>query len=72
MLITGAGPTGILAAAVVRKAGARYVVIAYVNPRRLKLAEKIGVTLAVNPGEVSLADVYKDVAPPWRRRPAPG
>jgi threonine 3-dehydrogenase len=59
VLITGAGPIGIMAAAVVRKAGARYVVITDVNPRRLKLAEKIGVTLAVNPGEVSLAEVQK-------------
>src|ERR1700722_680467 len=59
VLITGAGPIGIMAAAVVRKAGARYVVITDVNPRRLQLAEKIGVTLAVNPGEVSLAEVQK-------------
>jgi threonine 3-dehydrogenase len=59
VLITGAGPIGIMAAAVVRKAGARYVVITDVNPRRLKLAEKIGVTLAVNPTEVSLAEVQK-------------
>jgi threonine 3-dehydrogenase len=57
VLITGAGPIGIMAAAVVRKAGARYTVITDVNPGRLKLAEKIGVTLAVNPGEVSLAEV---------------
>jgi threonine 3-dehydrogenase len=59
VLITGAGPIGIMAAAVVRKAGARYVVITDVNPTRLKLAEKIGVTLAVNPSQVSLADVQK-------------
>ncbi|MGB9070539.1 MAG: L-threonine 3-dehydrogenase [Candidatus Acidiferrales bacterium] len=59
VLITGAGPIGIMAAAVVRKAGARYVVITDVNPRRLKLAEKIGVTLAANPGEMSLAEVQK-------------
>jgi len=59
VLITGAGPIGIMAAAVVRKAGARYVVITDVNPSRLKLAERIGVTLAVNPDEVSLADVQK-------------
>ena len=48
VLITGAGPIGIMAAAVVRHAGARHVVITDVNPKRLKLAEKIGVTLAVN------------------------
>jgi threonine 3-dehydrogenase len=59
VLITGAGPIGIMAGAVVRKAGARHVVITDVNPRRLKLAEKVGVTLAVNPSEESLADVQK-------------
>jgi threonine 3-dehydrogenase len=48
-----------MAAAVARHAGARYVVITDVNPNRLKLAEKIGVTLAVNPRETSLAEVQK-------------
>jgi threonine 3-dehydrogenase len=57
VLITGAGPIGIMAAAVVRHAGARYVVITDVNPRRLQLAEKMGVTLAVNSSEVRLAEV---------------
>lgn len=59
VLITGAGPIGIMAAAVVRHAGARYVVITDVNSSRLKLAEKMKVTLAVNPKEMSLADVQK-------------
>ena len=49
VLITGAGPIGIMAAAVVRHAGARYVVITDVNEYRLELARKMGVTLAVNP-----------------------
>jgi threonine 3-dehydrogenase len=57
VLITGAGPIGIMAAAVVIQAGARYTVITDPNPQRLKLAEKMGVTLAVNPKETSLADV---------------
>ena len=48
VLITGAGPIGIMAAAVVRHAGARYVVITDVNPYRLELARKMGVTLAVD------------------------
>src|SRR5579872_2047303 len=61
VLITGAGPIGIMAAAVARHAGARYVVITDVNPNRLKLAEKIGVTRAVNPRETSLADVQKEL-----------
>jgi threonine 3-dehydrogenase len=59
VLITGAGPIGIMAAAVVRHAGARYVVITDVNPKRLELAKKVGVTLAVNPNDTRLADVQK-------------
>ena len=59
VLITGAGPIGIMAAAVVRHAGARHVVITDVNPQRLEMAEKAGVTLAVNPHEVKLADAQR-------------
>jgi threonine 3-dehydrogenase len=61
VLVTGAGPIGIMAAAVLRHAGARYVVITDINPSRLKLAEKIGVTLAVNTKEISLAEVQKQL-----------
>ena len=59
VLVTGAGPIGIMAAAVARHAGARYVVITDINPARLELARKVGVTLAVNPKETPLADVQK-------------
>jgi threonine 3-dehydrogenase len=59
VLITGAGPIGIMAAAVVRHAGARHVVITDVNDYRLELARRMGVTLAVNPRETSLAEVQK-------------
>jgi threonine 3-dehydrogenase len=59
VLITGAGPIGIMAAAVVRHAGARFVVITDVNDYRLDLAKKIGVDLAVNVARESLADVQK-------------
>jgi threonine 3-dehydrogenase len=48
VLITGAGPIGIMAAAVVRHAGARYVIVTDVNDYRLDLAKKMGATLAVN------------------------
>ena len=48
VLITGAGPIGVMAAAVVRHAGARYVVITDVNPYRLELARRMGATLAVD------------------------
>jgi threonine 3-dehydrogenase len=57
ILITGAGPIGVMAAAVVRHAGARYVVVTDVNPYRLELARKMGATLAVHPSETSLTDV---------------
>ena len=59
VLITGAGPIGIMAAAVVKHAGARHVVITDINPARLELARKIGVTLAVNPKEMALKEVQK-------------
>ena len=57
VLITGAGPIGIMAAAVVRHAGARHVVITDVNPYRLALARKMGVTLAVDARSSSLTNV---------------
>src|SRR5437016_9873839 len=61
VLITGAGPIGIMAAAVVRHAGARYVVITDVNDYRLELARKMGVTLAINPREKNLKEVQKQL-----------
>jgi threonine 3-dehydrogenase len=61
VLITGAGPIGIMAAAVVRHAGARHVVITDINPYRLDLARKMGVTLAVNTAETPLAEVQKQL-----------
>jgi threonine 3-dehydrogenase len=57
VLVTGAGPIGIMAAAVVKHAGARYVVVTDPNHYRLELARKMGATLAVDPRETSLADV---------------
>ena len=61
VLVTGAGPIGIMAAAVARHAAARYVVITDVNPYRLELARRMGVTRAVNPREQSLKDVQKEL-----------
>lgn len=61
VLITGAGPIGLMAAAVVRHAGARHVVITDVNPWRLSLAEKLGVTRAVDVRTTKLADVQKEL-----------
>ncbi|HVC95492.1 MAG TPA: L-threonine 3-dehydrogenase [Pirellulales bacterium] len=59
VLITGAGPIGIMAAAVVRHAGARHVVITDVNPYRLELARTMGVTLACDVRNGTLADAQK-------------
>ncbi len=61
VLITGAGPIGIMAAAVVRHAGARYVVITDVNPYRLALAQKMSPTLALDVSRNSIADAQKQL-----------
>ena len=61
VLIAGAGPIGIMAAAVARHAGARYTVITDINPYRLELARKMGVTLAVDVRETKLPDVQKQL-----------
>ena len=61
VLVTGAGPIGIMAAAVARHAGARHVVITDLNPWRLDLARKVGVSLAVDPRGKSLKDVQGEL-----------
>ena len=61
VLITGAGPIGIMAIPVARHAGARHIVVTDMNPYRLELARKMGATLAVNPAETSLAEVQKQL-----------
>ncbi len=61
VLITGAGPIGIMAAAIVKHAGARFVVITDLNEYRLDLARKMGVTKAVNPTKQSLNAVQEEL-----------
>lgn len=61
VLITGAGPIGIMAAAIVRHVGARHVVITDVNPYRLELAEKMGVTRAVDVTKQTIPEVMKEL-----------
>jgi threonine 3-dehydrogenase len=61
VLITGAGPIGCMAAAVVRHAGARNVVVTDVNPWRLELATKLGATRVVDVREEKLAEVQKSL-----------
>ena len=61
VLITGAGPIGIMAIPVLRHSGARHIVITDMNPFRLELARKMGVTLAVNPAETSISAIQKQL-----------
>lgn len=61
VLITGAGPIGIMAAAIARHAGARYVVITDVNPYRLQLAKKMGATRTVDVRKEHLKDVQNEL-----------
>jgi len=57
ILITGAGPIGLMAAIVARHAGARHIAISDVSEYRLALAERIGVTLAANVNETTFTEV---------------
>ena len=61
VLVTGAGPIGLMAAAVARHAGARYVVVTDVNKERLALATKMGATLAVDPTQKNLQQVQREL-----------
>jgi threonine 3-dehydrogenase len=61
VLITGAGPIGLMACAVVRHAGARFVVVSEPNPVRRAIATRMGATAAVDPGERDLADVQREL-----------
>ncbi|HJT76069.1 MAG TPA: zinc-binding dehydrogenase, partial [Gemmataceae bacterium] len=59
VLVTGAGPIGCMAAAVVRHAGARHVVVTDVNPYRLELARRLGATLAIDARTERAADAQR-------------
>ena len=61
VLITGAGPIGLMATAVVRHAGARHVVVSDINPFRLDLAKRMGATLAVDARTRTMADVQEEL-----------
>ena len=61
VLITGAGPIGLMATAIVKHAGARYVVTTDLNPYRLELASRMGATVALNVTERRIADVQKEL-----------
>ncbi len=61
VLITGAGPIGIMAVAIAKHAGARHVVITDVNPYRLELARKMGASLAIDVRSGNLKDAQKQL-----------
>jgi len=59
VLITGAGPIGIMATAIVKHAGARFVVVTDINPYRLQLAKKMGATRVLDIRKDSVIDTMK-------------
>ena len=61
VLITGAGPIGIMATAVARHAGARYIVVTDLNSKRLELARRMGATLAIDPREQPLVQAQRQL-----------
>lgn len=61
VLITGAGPIGIMATKVAKQAGARHVVVTDINPYRLNLAKKMGATRTVDVRSASIRDAMKDL-----------
>ncbi|TXR47336.1 L-threonine 3-dehydrogenase [Phyllobacterium endophyticum] len=61
VLVTGAGPIGIMGALVAKRSGARKVVITDINPARLALARKLGIDHVVDASVQNLADVMKDI-----------
>ena len=61
VLVSGAGPIGLMATAVVRHAGARFVVVSEPNAFRRALAQRMGATIVVDPRERELADVEAEL-----------
>jgi threonine 3-dehydrogenase len=61
VLVSGAGPIGLMATAVARHAGARNIVVSEPNQFRRELAERMGATLVIDPRERALADVFREL-----------
>jgi threonine 3-dehydrogenase len=61
VLITGAGPIGMMATAIARHVGSRFVVVTDLNDFRLEMARKMGANLAVKPDETSLHDLMAEL-----------
>jgi threonine 3-dehydrogenase len=61
VLISGAGPIGLMATAVTRHTGARHIVVSEPNPFRRELAIRMGATVAIDPRERPLSSVFSDL-----------
>ncbi len=61
VLISGAGPIGLMATAVARHAGARHIVVSEPNPFRRELAIRMGATMAIDPRERAFTDLFEDL-----------
>jgi threonine 3-dehydrogenase len=61
VLISGAGPIGLMATAVARHAGARHIVVSEPNPFRRELAIRMGATVAIDPRERAFTDLFDDL-----------
>ena len=62
VLITGAGPIGMMAAAIAKHVGAHHIIISDINPYRLQLAKQMGVTSAIDVSKQSICDIRKHLA----------
>lgn len=62
VLITGAGPIGIMSVAIARQIGARHIVVTDINPRRLEMAKQMGATLTVDVRTESIEDAKKQLS----------
>jgi threonine 3-dehydrogenase len=71
VVVTGAGPIGIMAAAIARHVGARYVVVTDISDYRLGLARAAGADLTVNVSRTTLAQAQQEFGSPlmWRSQP---
>ena len=61
VLVTGAGPIGVMAAAIAQKVGARFTVITDINPYRLELARKMGIKHVFNAKEINIGEIQKEL-----------
>ena len=61
VVVTGAGPIGVMAVAIARHVGARYIAVTDLSPERLELAKAAGADICVNPAEGDLREAMNDL-----------